>query len=196
MALKNQFKVFVFILILHFQFLHSLEFNFFTSCTEEDLIEYFDKMENSITNISEGKIAFLKILDTFQPKSTFCISELQKLALDIIDDFEISETMENQLKKIINDLLLQEITSFRFERSPFSKIFYLKGKNPNPDASPIPGSMVIGGIEILTGSLLLLVPGGTWLGRAAIADGIRRSFNGIEELDKRNQDKQFEFKQK
>ena len=49
--------------------------------------------------------------------------------------------------------------------------------------------MIIGGVEILVGALIWIIPapGTKQLGAILVGDGIRRTFNGLEEVDKQNQ---------
>lgn len=56
----------------------------------------------------------------------------------------------------------------------------------------IPGSVVLGGVEILGGALVWILPfpGTKQLGSIMIADGIRRTFNGLEEIDEENKKNQ------
>ena len=48
--------------------------------------------------------------------------------------------------------------------------------------------MVLGGVEILGGGLVWILPfpGAKQLGGIMIADGVRRTFNGLEEIDEEN----------
>lgn len=50
--------------------------------------------------------------------------------------------------------------------------------------------MILGGVEILTGSLvwILPIPGAKQLGGIMVADGVRRTFNGLEDLDEQNKE--------
>lgn len=59
-----------------------------------------------------------------------------------------------------------------------------KNNRKNEDAE-IPGSMTLGGVEILTGALIWILPfpAAKQLGGIMIGDGVRRTFNGIEEID-------------
>lgn len=56
----------------------------------------------------------------------------------------------------------------------------------------VPGSMILGGVEILGGVLVWILPfpGAKELGVIMIGDGIRRTFNGVEEADKENKKNQ------
>lgn len=59
--------------------------------------------------------------------------------------------------------------------------------NANPSNSTetdLPSNCYIGGCEILTGSLVLLlpIPGAQWLGGVMVADGVRRVFDGVQQL--------------
>ena len=56
----------------------------------------------------------------------------------------------------------------------------------------IPGSVVLGGVEILGGALVWILPfpGTKQLAGIMIADGIRRTFNGLEEVDEENKKNQ------
>ncbi len=71
-----------------------------------------------------------------------------------------------------------------------SKILLCKKKEKNSAGleTEIPGSMVLGGVEILGGALIWILPfpGAKQLGGIMIGDGIRRTFNGLEEMDKDN----------
>jgi len=51
-----------------------------------------------------------------------------------------------------------------------------------------PGSVVLGGVEILGGALIWILPfpGTKQLGGIMVADGIRRTFNGLEEINEEN----------
>lgn len=53
----------------------------------------------------------------------------------------------------------------------------------------IPGSIVVGGVEVLAGALacILPIPGARVFGVGLMTDGCRRVLNGAEELDKSNQ---------
>lgn len=55
-------------------------------------------------------------------------------------------------------------------------------------AEEIPGSVALGGVEILSGALVWILPfpGTKQLGGIMIADGVRRTFNGLEEVGKKN----------
>ena len=54
------------------------------------------------------------------------------------------------------------------------------------------GSVVIGGVEVLGGALVwvLLASGIKQLGGVMIADGIRRTFDGLTTMDEENKKKQ------
>ncbi len=59
----------------------------------------------------------------------------------------------------------------------------------------VPSSMILGGVEILGGSLVWVLPfpGAKQLGGIMIADGVRRTFDGLEEIDKENKKEQYPF---
>lgn len=85
--------------------------------------------------------------------------------------------------------------SFIDNREGFSeKIILCKKdkKNYTGVDSEVPGSIVLGGVEILGGALVWILPFPTakQLGSIMIADGIRRTFNGLEEIDKENKNNQ------
>ncbi len=65
-----------------------------------------------------------------------------------------------------------------------------EGTNNEETESEVPGSMIIGGVEILSGALLWILPfpGAKQIGFLIISDGIRRTFNGLEEVEKENQE--------
>ena len=48
--------------------------------------------------------------------------------------------------------------------------------------------MVLGGLEMLSGALVWILPfpGAKQLGVFMVGDGLQRTFNGLEELDKEN----------
>lgn len=62
--------------------------------------------------------------------------------------------------------------------------------NDDETESEIPGSMIIGGVEILSGALLWILPfpGAKQIAMLIISDGIRRTFNGLEEVEKENKE--------
>ena len=66
-----------------------------------------------------------------------------------------------------------------------------KPKKPGVEAE-VHGSVVIGGVEVLGGALvwILPVPGAKQLGGVMIADGIRRTFDGLTIMDEENKKKQ------
>ena len=61
-------------------------------------------------------------------------------------------------------------------------------------AAEAPGKVVLGGIEILSGALVWVLPvaGSKQLGGLIIADGMRRTFDGLADLDEENKKKQEE----
>ncbi len=56
----------------------------------------------------------------------------------------------------------------------------------------VPGSLILGGVEVVGGALvwILPIPGAKQLGGIMIGDGLRRTFNGLEELDEENKKNQ------
>jgi hypothetical protein len=68
-------------------------------------------------------------------------------------------------------------------------------KNKKKTEAEIPGSVVIGGIEILSGALVWILPfpGTKQIGGIMIADGVRRTFNGLEEIDEENKQSQHPY---
>lgn len=73
-----------------------------------------------------------------------------------------------------------------------------KKKKKIPPAAEVPGSMILGGVEVLVGSLVWVLPfpGTKQVGGIIIGDGLRRTFNGLEELDQENQKKKQNSAQK
>jgi hypothetical protein len=71
-------------------------------------------------------------------------------------------------------------------------IFCKKDKNSTGLDDEIPGSIVLGGVEILGGALVWILPfpAAKQIGSIMIADGIRRTFNGLEEMDRENKNNQ------
>jgi len=65
-------------------------------------------------------------------------------------------------------------------------------KDQLPIEAEVPTSMLLGGIEILGGSLVWVLPfpGTKQLGGLMIADGVRRTFDGLGELDEENKQAQ------
>lgn len=69
------------------------------------------------------------------------------------------------------------MSSFHCQYTSSLTFLYLVSDHPD-----IPSSIIIGGVEILAGSLLLLTP---WksVGAGIVIDGFRRIFDGAQELD-------------
>ncbi|NGX27133.1 MAG: hypothetical protein K940chlam6_01064 [Chlamydiae bacterium] len=90
--------------------------------------------------------------------------------------------LENSLIRYENDL------------SPSILLCGKKNKKKGKIEAEVPGSMILGGVEILGGSLVWILPfpGARQLGGFIIADGVRRTFNGLEDIDEENkQNNQF-----
>ncbi|MEX0961501.1 MAG: hypothetical protein WDZ28_01425 [Simkaniaceae bacterium] len=66
-------------------------------------------------------------------------------------------------------------------------VFLCRANIENVEAE-IPGSMVVGGVEILGGALVWILPfpGTKQLASFMIGDGIRRTFDGLEKMDEEN----------
>jgi len=64
-----------------------------------------------------------------------------------------------------------------------------KKRHRNDNQAEIPGSIVVGGVEVLAGALacILPIPGARVFGVGLMTDGCRRVLNGVEELDKSKQ---------
>jgi len=142
-----------------------------------EIISSFDFLENSIESVHDAKLIlrqFVNIIESandihldFALGYQFAISELRGL--------NISQDAQKKINHVISALIdTNDISDFSH---------FVSNQDDNTD---IPGSMIIGGVEILVGGLLHLVPGCSWIGKAAIADGLRRGFNGLEELDEKN----------
>lgn len=58
-----------------------------------------------------------------------------------------------------------------------------------------PADLVIGGVEMLVGALICIlpIPGSQLVGITVITDGVRRSFDGVTQMDERNRARLFSF---
>lgn len=92
-------------------------------------------------------------------------------SLKVIDEMNISINNKKKLHGILHYLAFNS-----FSATQESII----------DEQDLPGSLILGGVEILVGSLIHIIPGCNWIGRLIIADGVRRTFNGLEVLDEHN----------
>ena len=84
-------------------------------------------------------------------------------------------------------------SSNHHEKNQSNKIIKCNQENiPLDFETEVPGSMVLGGIEIIGGVFvcILPVPAAKQIGSMMIGDGIRRTFNGLEEVDKINKNNQ------
>lgn len=145
-----------------------------------------------------------EIVNFFEKIGTVSREEAHKLITDfyehytmqfggeILDNEEFIKNLENW-KEIYHSIL--EGGGISFENSLILNNGYVspsivlcgKRKNKKIEAE-IPGSMIIGGVEILGGALvwILPIPGSKVVGGAMMSDGVRRTFNGLEELDEVN----------
>lgn len=107
-------------------------------------------------------------------------------------------SLDNALEFV--DIELSKLPLLDEEALPLYKTIGLitSGEFPSSDDLDVPGSLVLGGFEILVGGLVHCIPGCGWLGKALILDGVRRGINGLEELDKSNKqiNKQTSFSQR
>ncbi|MDN3506417.1 MAG: hypothetical protein P0S96_04230 [Simkaniaceae bacterium] len=147
---------------------------------------------------------FSEVSNFFESVESISWGEAQELIADVyeyyasqygIEIFENDEFIENlEHWKEVYHWILEE-NGFSSEniliqnKDPDSFSIILCGKkNKRGVEAEVPGSMILGGVEILGGSLvwILPIPGAKLVGGAMISDGIRRTFNGLEELDNEN----------
>ena len=144
------------------------------------IIQFFD--ENETIQLEEAQELIQKITDYYA----------DRFGIEIFDEAFL-DSMENY--KSMYYLILQDygysIDNFLINSKDMDHQFFLTGKKSKKKQKDIPGSVVIGGIEILVGALVWIIPapGTKQLGAVLVGDGIRRTFNGLEEVDKQNQAK-------
>ena len=145
----------------------------------------------------------LKIIAFFDNVDSISFEESKELLLDIYHHFtdkfgiEVFDNQEYQNLLIkythLYHLFLESNELFYKNQSAhdtinfFSKIQLCKNIE-NELQRELPGSMILGGVEILSGALLWILPfpGAKQAAGLLLGDGIRRTFNGLEELDKQN----------
>jgi hypothetical protein len=140
-------------------------------------IAYFSCLEGCVNNLADGKSIFNSLVAHLQP-SFLNMEEAYFYALCAIEESDVPVSIKEKLAFVINSLL--------FEHLSISDI-------ADTEQQDIPGSLILGGVEILVGSLVHLLPGCGWLGKLIIADGIRRGFNGLEEMDDHNKKESRKF---
>ncbi len=151
-------KISLIIIYLYSAFLFSVD-------REEDCFSSIKNHEQRAVYTPE---VFHYIISQFD---THSIDTARLHAVDCVQKSNLSQAVKEELCDVLNDLVTQE--------AAVGDTFSMNEKN-------IPGDLVVGGVEILVGTLMHLIPGGGWLGKALIADGIRRAGNSIVEADAKN----------
>ncbi len=139
-------------------------------------VNHFDSLESHVKSLEDGRVILDHLLSSICLNNCSFpnIEKMHVYALSFLDKTNHSSLFKEKIKFIIDALL--------YERSPLGDIV-------NVTDEDIPGSLVLGGVEILVGSFVHLIPGCAWLGKLIIADGVRRCFNGLEDVDRNNKEK-------
>lgn len=146
----------------------------------EAVVSFFDKMDpidleearELISNIYEHYIA--------QFGSEFLNSEEYLKRLEYCKELYHSILRQHGLS--IENSLIRNKDQISYE------ILLCGKKSRNQGEAEVPGSMILGGVEILSGALIWILPfpGAKQFGGIMVADGVRRTFNGLEEKDEEN----------
>lgn len=155
----------------------------------------------------------LAIINFFDQIETITLEDAQELIADFYNHYVVQfgpEILSNEeyLKNVdhyreLYHSILEgygislEKSLIRNENGSFPEILLCGKKKMGKKGfeAEVPGSLILGGVEILGGSLvwILPLPGTKQLGGLMIADGVRRTFNGLEEMDKENKKNQSSF---
>ncbi|MCI5052511.1 MAG: hypothetical protein MRY21_05180 [Simkaniaceae bacterium] len=148
---------------------------------EANFLSYFDDLEDQVHSIEEGKFALSQLIYDIEFTSGISIDPKEGIptAISHVRTSDLPHELKNQLTIVLLALTSNLTPTFINDKS-----------EKEPD---IPGGIIIGSIEILAGVLLHLVPHCGWLGKAAIADGLRRGFNSIEKQSEENAKKQTSY---
>lgn len=184
----NFFLFFLILIIGNISYCFSIDKNILIEAIEQqnvsEIVNFFEDIK-SIT-VEEAHEFILEFYDHF----------ISEFGPEILNNDEYVKNLE-QCKAIYHAIL--EGYGFCFENSliRYNNILstYIilcrkkdKKKNKVETNVEIPGSMILGAVEILGGALVWIIPfpAAKVAGGAMIGDGIRRTFNGLEELDKEN----------
>ena len=163
-----------------------------TRCFSLELSDFFEAVEKQ--NTTEVLRFFDEIGSLDSPSARNLVFEIYSHYTDEFGaDLPAEQTPMQDL-----EYYLQFYSSHTPEKHPSSLCHKRKKGNPThvslKNQSPttqerVPGTMILGGVEVATGALIYIIPlpGARNIGSLLIADGIRRTFNGLEELDKENQ---------
>lgn len=174
---------------------------FSTQCFAFEKSALFDAIDQG--NASKA-IAFFNQIESVDHEEAYeLITEIyqhyvSQFGSEIFDNREYQRQL-GQYREIYRSILksygIALENSLISNRGDFSaKILLCKKKKKDKIGleAEVPGSMVLGGVEILGGVLICILPfpGAKRVGGMMIGDGIRRTFNGLEEIDKENKTKQ------
>ena len=163
----------------------------------QDLFQAIDREDIRAITLFFDKINAIDIEEAHELISEIYDYYVIQFGLEVLESEECWKNLDHCRELYCSMLSLYGIS---VENSPIyneyqgsCKILLCK-KNKNrflqkPLETEIPGSTILGGVEVLSGALVWILPfpGAKQLGGIMIADGVRRAFNGLEEMDKSNQ---------
>lgn len=173
-------------------FFFSVLFTYHSLCSAVDIIPLTQAIEEQ--NVNEIISYFDAIDGLSSQEADQFIQDIYSYYANYFGD-EAFEGIEylGQLKyaKRIYDSIFQRATMFEVESKSikwFTKKKTKKNLIEEQQSGEIPVSMAVGGVEILAGALLWVIPypGARQLGTLMMADGMRRVFNGAEEAGMKN----------
>lgn len=145
----------------------------------ENMVANFDELENSDIDIEDCKAIISDLVQALERnfKHKISIEKAKIKSFEYIESSGLTVNKKEQLLEVIESI--SNPVDFSL-----NSIHYLKCKKKQKKKDVnIPSGVVIGGVEILGGALLWVIPWGPTraLGTAMMADGIRRALNTTEE---------------